>query len=79
MCKVIALRSPEQIESLLRMELEGAERRLRDATPEQAEEASLCFRKALHQFTLLTAHGRLPRELRCASDMVNSSRDGPPV
>jgi len=66
MCKVIVLRSPEQIEALLRMELETAEQRLRDATPEQAEEANRCFRKALHQFTRLVTHGRLPSELRCA-------------
>jgi len=58
------LRSREEIESLLRTELEAAERRLREATSDQVPEARQCFKQALRRFTVLVMHGEVPDELR---------------
>ena len=57
------LRSREQIELQLRTELEAAEQRFQQATPEQLPDASTHFKEALHRFTVLVLYGEVPREL----------------
>ena len=60
------LRSREEIEQRLRVELEDAERELHQASPEELAAARARFKRALHQFTQLVVHGELPKEARWA-------------
>jgi len=56
----------QQLEMMLRRELEEAERQLKEATPEQKAGAVRQFRQALHAFSELVVHGKVPKESRCA-------------
>jgi hypothetical protein len=56
----------QQLEIMLRGELEEAERLLNEATSERKPEALKRFTHALNAFSELVLDGRVPRESRCA-------------
>jgi hypothetical protein len=56
----------QQLEIMLRRELEEAERLLNEATPAQKPEALKRFSQSLHEFTELVLNGKVPKESRCA-------------
>ncbi len=58
------LRSREEIESLLRAELEAAEECLQQATLREIPGASEHFKTALRRFARFVLHGEAPTELR---------------
>jgi hypothetical protein len=55
--------SPAQIESLLRLDLEAAEERLRKATPGELPEVRQYFRAALRRFAAFVLDGEAPTDL----------------
>ena len=61
---MLLLRSREEIESLLRIELEAAEERLRKAESSELPGARERFKTALRRFTTFVLHGEAPMELR---------------
>jgi hypothetical protein len=48
----------EQLELRLKAELDEAERQLRDASPQEKDEARRHFKQALHNFTVLVMEGK---------------------
>ena len=50
----------EEIESLLKAELDEAERQLRIAKPQDKDQARRRFKEALHNFTALVMEGKVP-------------------
>jgi phage gp36-like protein len=50
----------EEIESLLKAELDEAERQLRNAKPQDKDQARRRFKEALHNFTVLVMDGEVP-------------------
>jgi len=50
----------EEIESLLKAELDEAERQLRIAKPQDKDQARRRFKEALHNFTALVKEGKVP-------------------
>jgi len=56
----------QQLEIMLRRELEEAESRLKKAAPEQKQEAVKQYSQALKAFSELVVHGKEPKESRCA-------------
>ena len=62
----------EEIELRLRAELEEAEHKLRDATPEELIHAKRHYCQLLHTFTRLIVDGILPEEYRWARLMPSS-------
>ena len=50
----------EQLELRLKAHLDEAERQLRNANPQELDEARRRFRQALHDFKLLVLDGKTP-------------------
>jgi len=55
-----SLAGMEQLESQLRAELHEAEQQLRNATPQQKDEARKRFKEALRNFTRVALEGKVP-------------------
>jgi phage gp36-like protein len=53
----------EEIEFLLKAELDEAEHQLRNAKPQDKDQARHRFKEALHNFTLLVMDGEVPLAL----------------
>ena len=54
----VLLDREQLLELCLKAELDEAERQLRDATPQEKEQARLRFKQALHNFTLFVLEGK---------------------
>jgi hypothetical protein len=52
----------EEIEALLKAELDEAERHLRNAKPQDKDEARRRFKEALHNFALFVVEGKRPKD-----------------